>query len=44
MAISKKVFSIVKNQINHVNVSIISDLIDEHNADSLDMVEIIVEI
>jgi len=44
MSISNKVFSIVKNQINHGNVSMTSDLIDEHNADSLDMVEIIVEI
>ena len=44
MSISSKVFSIVKNQINHGSVSMTSDLIDEHNADSLDMVEIIVEI
>ena len=44
MSINDTVFSIVKNQINHGNVSMTSDLIDEHNADSLDMVEIIVEI
>ena len=44
MSINDTVFSIVKNQINHGSVSMTSDLIDEHNADSLDMVEIIVEI
>ena len=44
MSIKDTVFSIVKNQINHGSVSMTSDLIDEHNADSLDMVEIIVEI
>lgn len=41
MTINSKVFSIVKEQINQGNVSMTSDLVDEHNADSLDMVEII---
>ena len=41
MTINSKVFSIVKEQINVGNVSMTSDLVDEHNADSLDMVEII---
>ena len=44
MSIHNKVFSIVKEQINHDRDSMTSDLIDEHNADSLDMVEIIVDI
>ena len=44
MSIHNKVFSIVKEQINQNNISMTSDLIDEHNADSLDMVEIIVDI
>ena len=38
MSIHNKVFSIVKEQINQNNISMTSDLIDEHNADSLDMV------
>ena len=42
MTINSKVFSIVKEQINQGNVSMTSDLVDEHNADSLDMVEIII--
>ena len=42
MTINSKVFSIVKEQINVGNVSMTSDLVDEHNADSLDMVEIII--
>ena len=42
MTINCKVFSIVKEQINQGNVSMTSDLVDEHNADSLDMVEIII--
>ena len=41
MTINSKVFNIVKEQINVGNVSMTSDLVDEHNADSLDMVEII---
>jgi acyl carrier protein len=44
MSISNKVFNIVKEQINQGNVSMTSDLIDEHNADSLDMVEIIMNV
>jgi acyl carrier protein len=36
--------SIVKEQINVGNVSMTSDLVDEHNADSLDMVEIIINV
>ena len=44
MSIHNKVFSIVKEQINQNTISMTSDLIDEHNADSLDMVEIIVEV
>ena len=43
MSINSKVFDIVRKQINQGNVSMTSDLIDEHNADSLDMVEIIVD-
>jgi len=42
MTINSKVFSIVKEQINQGNVSMTSNLVDEHNADSLDMVEIII--
>ena len=42
MSIHSKVFGIVKEQINVGNVSMTSDLVDEHNADSLDMVEIII--
>ena len=42
MSIHSKVFRIVKEQINVGNVSMTSDLVDEHNADSLDMVEIII--
>jgi len=42
MTINSKVFSIVKEQINQGNVSMTSDLVDEHKADSLDMVEIII--
>ena len=44
MSIHNKVFGIVKEQINQGNVSMTSDLIDEHNADSLDMVEIIINV
>ena len=44
MTINSKVFSIVKEQINQGNVSMTSDLVDEHNADSLDMVEIIINV
>jgi|TARA_B100001059_G_scaffold46392_1_gene39201 acyl carrier protein len=44
MSIHSKVFSIVKEQINVGNVSMTSDLVDEHNADSLDMVEIIINV
>jgi acyl carrier protein len=43
MSINSKVFDIVRNQINQGSVSMTSDLIDEHNADSLDMVEIVVD-
>jgi acyl carrier protein len=44
MSIHSKVFGIVKEQINVGNVSMTSDLVDEHNADSLDMVEIIINV
>ena len=44
MTIHNKVFGIVKEQINVGNVSMTSDLVDEHNADSLDMVEIIINV
>jgi len=44
MSIHSKVFHIVKEQINVGNVSMTSDLVDEHNADSLDMVEIIINV
>ena len=44
MIINNKVFDIVKDQIDVGNVSMTSDLIDEHNADSLDMVEIIINV
>ena len=44
MTIHSKVFDIVKDQINVGSVSMTSDLIDEHNADSLDMVEIIINV
>ena len=44
MTIHNKVFDIVKDQINVGSVSMTSDLIDEHNADSLDMVEIIINV
>tara|TARA_Y100000389_G_C17010538_1_gene293900 strand:+ start:138 stop:410 length:273 start_codon:yes stop_codon:yes gene_type:complete len=44
MSIHSKVFRIVKEQINVGNVSMTSDLVDEHNADSLDMVEIIINV
>ena len=44
MSIHSKVFGIVKEQINVGNVSMASDLVDEHNADSLDMVEIIINV
>ena len=44
MSIHNKVFDIVKEQINQGNVSMTSDLIDEHNADSLDMVEIVINV
>ena len=44
MSIHSKVFGIFKEQINVGNVSMTSDLVDEHNADSLDMVEIIINV
>ena len=44
MTIHNKVFDIVKHQINVGNVSMTSDLVDEHNADSLDMVEIVINV
>ena len=44
MSIHSKVFGIVKEQINVGNGSMTSDLVDDHNADSLDMVEIIINV
>tara|TARA_R100001443_G_scaffold16700_1_gene27053 strand:+ start:1153 stop:1425 length:273 start_codon:yes stop_codon:yes gene_type:complete len=44
MIIPNKVFDIVKDQIDVGNVSMTSDLIDDHKADSLDMVEIVINV
>ena len=44
MIIPNKVFAIVKDQIDARNISMTSDLMDEHNADSLDMVEITINV
>ena len=44
MSIPNRVINIIEYQINQKNVSMTTDLIDDHNCDSLDMVEILMQI
>ena len=44
MSIPNRVIDIIEYQINQKNVSMTTDLIDDHNCDSLDMVEIIMQL
>ena len=44
MGIRCSIMQIIEQQLNRKDINITTDLIDETNADSLDMVEIIVDV
>jgi len=44
MTTSSKVLRIVENQLNRHDISMTTDIIDETRADSLDMIEIIMDV